>query len=73
RTLLAAGGAVPTAVLARVVMDGVRDPTAHNLWPLEIVIAGLVGLGCALAGALVGSALAATRTGRTSARAGAGS
>ena len=31
------------------------DPTAHNLWPLEIVIAALLGLAAALVGALAGS------------------
>jgi hypothetical protein len=49
------GAAVPAAVLARVIVDGVRDPTSHNLWPLEVVIALLMGLACAFAGVLAGS------------------
>ena len=46
---------VPTAVLARVVVESFADPTTHNLWPLEIVIAAALGLACALAGTLLGS------------------
>jgi ABC-type branched-subunit amino acid transport system permease subunit len=44
-------------VLARVIVDVVRDPTSHNLWPFEIVIAVLVGAAAAVAGALLGSLL----------------
>ena len=55
------GLAVPTAVMARVIVDAVRDPTSHNLWPLELIIALVVGFGCALPGAIVGSAFAARR------------
>jgi hypothetical protein len=29
---------------ASIVFDTRRDPTSHNLWPLEVLIAGLVGL-----------------------------
>lgn len=54
----AAGLAVPAAVMARVMVDGLRDPTAHNLWPFELVIALGVGYPCSLAGALVGLAVA---------------
>ena len=57
RTWLAmaiAGAAVPAAVMARVLVDCVRDPTAHNLWPFELVIACFVGFGPGLAGALLG-------------------
>jgi hypothetical protein len=52
------GAAVPAAVFARVIWDGAHDPTSHNLWPLEILIALAVGLGCALMGAIAGSLLA---------------
>ena len=54
----AAGLAVPAAVMARVVVDGMRDPTSHNLWPFDIVIALVVGYACSLAGALAGLAVA---------------
>ncbi len=49
------GAAVPCAVFARVVVDGMRDPTSHNLWPIELVIAAVVGLIASSAGALIGS------------------
>ena len=49
--------AVPFAVFARVVADGMRDPTSHNLWPFEVVIAWVVGFAGAAPGALVGSGL----------------
>ena len=32
------------AVMARIAIDVTSDPTSHNLWPIEIVIAGVVGL-----------------------------
>jgi len=41
-------GVVPFAVMAfvvgRIVVDASRDPTSHNLWPLEIVYTGAAGL-----------------------------
>jgi len=49
------GAAVPCAVFARVVVDGMRDPTSHNLWPIELVIATVLGLIASSAGALIGS------------------
>jgi hypothetical protein len=49
---------VPAAVMARVQVETLQDPTAHNLWPFEIVIALGVGLACAVAGALAGSVYA---------------
>lgn len=52
-----AGVAVPTAVLARVFVETSVDPTSHNLWPFELIIALMVGLFCSLAGALAGSAV----------------
>jgi hypothetical protein len=54
RTVLAAGGAVPAAVMARVLVDTLRDPTSHNLWPFEVVLAGMFGAFAALAAGLVG-------------------
>jgi hypothetical protein len=38
------------AVLGRVGVETARDPTSHNLWPFEVVIAGGIGL----AGAWIG-------------------
>lgn len=48
------GAAVPAAVLARVIVDGIKDPTSHNLWPIAVIIATFVGFGCALPGAVAG-------------------
>lgn len=43
------------AVMARVVVETVADPTDHNLWPFELIIAGGVGLLGGGIGALLGS------------------
>ena len=53
--ILVVGAAVPAAVLARVAVDTASDPTSHNLWPLELIIAAVVGMVSSSAGALVGS------------------
>jgi hypothetical protein len=55
RIVAITGASVPAAVLARVAVETSRDPTSHNLWPFELVIALGVGLAAALAGAAVGS------------------
>lgn len=55
RTTAVIGAAVPAAVFARVIAEGLQDPTSHNLWPLEIIIAAVLGFICALAGAAAGS------------------
>ena len=49
---------VPAAVFSRVLADGLRDSTSHNLWPLEVMIAMGVGLVCAFPGAVAGILLA---------------
>jgi hypothetical protein len=53
--VFAVGAAVPAAVLARVVVEATKDPTSHNLWPIELIIAAVVGIVCSSAGALLGS------------------
>lgn len=58
KALVVPGLAVPAAAMARVIVEGVLDPTSHNLWPFEIVIAALLGLAAALPGALLGWLLA---------------
>jgi peptidoglycan/LPS O-acetylase OafA/YrhL len=55
RVVLVVAAAVPAAVMARVVVDTTRDPTSHNLWPFELVIAFLVGLAGTVPGTLIGS------------------
>lgn len=59
--LSVAGGFV-LAVLARIGFETARDPTSHNLWPFEVIIAGGFGLAAGLAG--VALARAAQRLGR---------
>ena len=49
------GAAIPAAVLARVAVETASDPTSHNLWPLEMIIAAVVGMVSSSAGALIGS------------------
>lgn len=51
---LVVGGAVPCAVMARVVAETVMDPTSHNLWPFEVVFAAVFGFALAYAAALLG-------------------
>lgn len=45
--------AVPAAVMAfvvlRIVIDGMRDPTSHNLWPFEILTWGTLSSLCMIA------------------------
>ncbi|WP_291271228.1 hypothetical protein [Geothrix sp.] len=57
RATLITGSAVPSAVMARVVVEGMKDPTSHNLWPFEVVMAAAFGFGlafsCVLAGRLL--------------------
>jgi hypothetical protein len=55
RSALCVGCGVPTATFARVVADGLQDPTSHNLWPFEVVIALLVGMAAAWPAAIVGA------------------
>jgi hypothetical protein len=63
-TTLVIGASAPCAVIARVIYDTSTDPTSHNLWPFEIVIAIALGFVASLVGAAIGGLLAsATRTG----------
>lgn len=48
---LVPGAALPAVVAIRVLVDAASDPTTHNLWPLELLIAGALGFGAALLGA----------------------
>lgn len=45
---------VPAVVFIRVLVDCFKDPTSHNLWPLEMIIALGVGLSSASVGGIVG-------------------
>ena len=55
RVVAVMGSVVPAVIMVRVVVDGLRDSTSHNLWPFEVVIAVFVGGVASLAGTLVGS------------------
>ncbi|HZM26217.1 MAG TPA: hypothetical protein VFB89_02580 [Gemmatimonadales bacterium] len=48
--VLAVAGGFVLAVLGRVAVETSRDPTSHNLWPFEVAIAGVIGLGAAVVG-----------------------
>lgn len=55
RALWVAACVLPAAVFARALHDVLLvDPTSHNLWPFEIVIAFGVSLPAALAGSVAG-------------------
>jgi hypothetical protein len=60
----AIGSAVPAVVVSRVIVDVMRDPTSHNLWPFEVVIAVFAGWAAALAGAVSGGLMSRLRGGR---------
>jgi len=56
---LVVGASVPCTVMARVVYETGADPTSHNLWPIEVVIAGALGYSVSFVGSLVGGFLRA--------------
>lgn len=45
---------LPSVLMARVIVDGLLDPTRHNLWPLALIIALVLGFAVAGAGASCG-------------------
>lgn len=55
RCTLITAAVVPAVVAIRILGDGLIDPTRHNLWPFEILIALLIGFPLAAAGATIGS------------------
>jgi hypothetical protein len=57
-SVLTMAASVPAVVAARVVFEGMRDPTSHNLWPFELVLAAIVGLAIALFGGAIGALVA---------------
>jgi len=57
RSFLVVGLAAPCAVAVRVFAGVSMDPTSHNLWPFELVLAGAVGFAASLCGTLLGSGL----------------
>ena len=55
KTVRLLGWSPAAAVIARVLVEGIRDPSSHNLWPFEVIIALLLGFACSLTGAALGS------------------
>jgi len=53
RSMAAAAAIAPAVVMLRVMVETAIDPTSHNLWPLELVIAGLLGLVVAAIGVAI--------------------
>ncbi|MCZ7556191.1 MAG: hypothetical protein M5R41_07310 [Bacteroidia bacterium] len=53
-SVLLIGSALPFLVLLRVIVEAIMDPTSHNLWPFELIIAALLGLLTAGVGAVAG-------------------
>jgi hypothetical protein len=41
---LVVGSVFPAIILARIVLDGIHDPTGHNLWPFEVCLAFAFGM-----------------------------
>ncbi len=48
---------LPAVVMSRVIAEGIIDPTSHNLWPIELIIAILMGYAIALPSTVVGVAI----------------
>ena len=63
---LTVAASVPAVVFIRVLVEGFKDPTSHNLWPLEMIIALGVGLFSASMGGIVGIVFEALVRKRTS-------
>lgn len=49
--------AMPAALMLRVIVEGLMEPTRHNLWPLVLVITLVMGYLTALPGAGLGHLL----------------
>lgn len=47
--------AFPAAVAIRVVVETAQDPTDHNLWPFELILAALFSLVAVVPGLLIGA------------------
>lgn len=52
--LLLPGLVFPAVLMTRVIAEGVVDPTRHNLWPLALTIAVLLGFAVSGSGATLG-------------------
>lgn len=57
RSLLIPALAPAAALMLRVIVEGLQDPTRHNLWPLALIIVLVMGVLVAAPGAVVGRLL----------------
>lgn len=57
-SFLVPGLAPAAALMVRVIVEGVMDPSRHNLWPVVLVIVLVLGFAVAGGGALAGALLA---------------
>jgi hypothetical protein len=60
------GMTVPGVVMIRIIVETTKDPTSHNLWPFEVIIAAFFGYAYALAGTIAGHFYAKFTSGRSS-------
>lgn len=51
---LVVGGTFSAIMIVRVVLDCIQDPTRHNLWPFEVVVAFVFGMIMAIPPAGIG-------------------
>lgn len=61
RTWNVMAATIPSAVMARVIVECLMDPTKHNLWPLVILIAAAVGYLCTVPGVVIGHVICRMR------------
>jgi len=50
-------GCAPIAVMGRVVIDVASQPTSHDLWPLEVVLAALMSVPAVVVGMVLAGAV----------------
>lgn len=54
RTIVVTAGAVPAAIMFRVIVEAAQDPTSHNLFPFELALGIWRALFYVVPGAIVG-------------------
>lgn len=58
RSLLIPALAPAAALMLRVIVEGIQDPSRHNLWPVALVIVLVLGVAVAAPGAFAGRLMA---------------
>lgn len=54
RSFVIAASVPGAALMLRVIVEGIQDPTTHNLWPIALVIVLVLGAVVTAPGAVVG-------------------